>query len=476
MIRVSDASAWAHCPRLAWFTLHPPPGEPVAPDPFEELIRALGDAHEADILAQFPDHITATSADHTQALILAQTPVIYQPRFVDPDLGVIGDPDFLLRENAGYRVADAKLALSLNNKKAIKAQLGMYRRLARSKLPALAYLGNGDVAEVGDADAAVAEAFLADMQALAVAPEEPETHYSYTKCSTCVYSGHCVPQFRQRDELTLNPAVDARAAAGLRAQGITTLDELANSEPLAIVDVPYLKGAARKQRAVLQALSLKSGDVFRLSETDLPPGDYIHFDIESDPLAEQPGGEVYLWGFLTPPYSDASFAMVWKDRDQGADERAWREFLATVRDFRDTCARPVFVHYSPYERTQIRAYARRYNDEGDPIVCWLLGDDSPLLDIQVVTKATFVLPVMSYGLKSICRDRRLVNFQWRLEESGSQWSVVRYHDYLAATDPAEAAAIKAEILTYNEDDVRATAALVDWLRARVRRCGVGGGT
>jgi uncharacterized protein len=466
VIRVSDATAWAHCPRLAWFALHPPPGEPVAPDPFEELIRELGDAHEADVLARFPDYVTATSADHTQALIAAQTPVIYQPRFVDTALGVVGDPDFLLRENADYRVADAKLALSLDNKKAIKAQLGMYRRLARSKLPALVYLGNGDVTEVGDADAAIAESFLVDMQALAAAPGEPETHYSYTKCSTCLYSDHCVPQFRQRDELTLNPAVDARAAAGLRAQGITTLDELAASDPAEIRDVPYLKGAARKQRAVLQALSLKTGEVLRVRDADLPPGDYIHFDIESDPLAEQPGGEVYLWGFLTPPYLASSFAMVWKDRERGADERAWREFLATVRGFRETCARPVFVHYSPYERTQIRAYAKRYDDETDPVVRWLLGDDSPLLDIQVVTKAAFVLPVMSYGLKSICRDRRLVNFQWRLEESGSQWSVVRYHDYLAATDPDEAAAIKAEILTYNEDDVRATAALVDWLRAQ----------
>lgn len=466
MIRVSDATAWAHCPRLAWFALHPPPGEAIAPDPFDELVRALGDAHEADVLARFPDYTTATSAEHTRALIAARTPVIYQPRFVDADLGVIGDPDFLLLEQTGYRIADAKLALSLDNKKAIKAQLGMYRRLARSELPALVFLGNGEVAEVGDADAPVADAFLADMRALAGAPDEPETHYSYTKCTMCLFSDHCVPTFHQRDELTLNPAVDARAAAGLRGQGITTLGELASSEPAKIVDVPYLKGADRKQRAVLQARSLKTGRVFRVSDASLPDGDYIHFDIESDPLAERAGGEVYLWGFLLPPHSGSSFAMVWKERGRDADEHAWREFLGTVQRFRDTYERPVLVHYSPYERTQIRAYAERYDDAADETVRWLLGENSPLLDIQIETKAAFVLPVMSYGLKSICRDPRLVDFQWRLEESGSQWSVVRYHDYLAATDPDAAAAIKAEILTYNEDDVRATAALVEWLRAQ----------
>ena len=127
---------------------------------------------------------------------------------------------------------------------------------------------------------------------------------------------------------------------------------------------------------------------------------------------------------------------------------------------------PVLVSYTPSERTQSRAYVKRYDDEADLTVIWSLGDDSPLLDIQITTKAAFVLPVMSYGLKSICRDPRLVDFQWRLEESGSQWSVVRYHDYLAATDPDEAAAIRTEILTYNEDGGRATAALVEWLRAQ----------
>ena len=41
--------------------------------------------------------------------------------------------------------------------------------------------------------------------------------------------------------------------------------------------------------------------------------------------------------------------------------------------------------------------------------------------------------------------------------------MVRYYDYLGVGSDTEAEEIKAEILVYNEDDVRATEALVTWI-------------
>jgi len=463
-IRVSDATAWDHCPRRAWFSLHPPVGDDLAPDRFDELIKSLGDEHEAAVLAGFDTYSTAKSVAHTQELIDAETPVIYQPQFFDADLDLVGIPDFLILEGQHYRVADAKLALSIDNKKAIKAQLATYRRLARSTLPARVFLGDGELVDIDPKDDTLGEAFVADMQALRLAKRQPATHYSFTKCSPCPFNHLCTPGFRQADELTLNPAIQARAADGLRQAGIKTLAKLAASDPNELPDVPYLKGSLNKARAVLQARSLRTGKVFKVAEVDLPDGDYIHFDVESDPMARGGAGEVYLWGFLTPPDHDPSFEYVWKGSTAHADERAWHEFLALIDGFRQRFAAPYFVHYSNYERTQIRRYADRYGDQAHAIVEWLLADDGPLLDLQKLVKAAFVLPVLSYGLKSICRDSRLVNFQWRLEESGSQWSVVRYYDYMGAATETDLDEIKAEILTYNEDDVRATEAMVSWLR------------
>lgn len=467
VIRVSDATAWEHCPRHAWFLLHPPPGDALPTDPFEELVQALGEAHEAAVLASFSKVVRAESAEHTAQLIAAGVPVIYQPLFIDTEQSIVGAPDFLLREGNAYRVADAKLALSIDKKKAIKAQLGTYRRLAKSELPARVFLGDGAVVDIDPDDDTIAETFVRDMHALAATEVEPVTHYSYSKCSPCPFNDSCLAEFKQAGELTLNPAVQARAAAGLRAQGIATLADLAASKASDIADVAYLKGAQKKERAILQARSLQTGEVFSVATIELPPGDYIHFDVESDPMAQGGAGEVYLWGFLTPPYNRASFEYVWKDDADDSDATAWREFLDLVGEFRARFEKPVLVHYSPYEVTQIRRYAQRYADLDHPIVRWLLAEPGPLLDIQKAVKDAFVLPVVSYGLKSICRDPRLVDFHWRLQESGSQWSVVRYYDYLDATTNAAAKRIKQEILTYNEDDVRATEALVAWLRRAV---------
>ena len=103
--------------------------------------------------------------------------------------------------------------------------------------------------------------------------------------------------------------------------------------------------------------------------------------------------------------------------------------------------------------------------EDHPAVAWLLGDNSPLFDLANAVRQSVVLPLPGYGLKAICKHPKLVNFQWELPESGSQWSVVRYVGFLRARDPAERAAIRREIETYNRDDVLATRALEMWLRS-----------
>jgi len=97
-------------------------------------------------------------------------------------------------------------------------------------------------------------------------------------------------------------------------------------------------------------------------------------------------------------------------------------------------------------------------------VVWLLESESALFDLQKSVVDSLILPLTKYGLKDICKDKNLVNFQWQLQESGSQWSVIRFHDYLNTNDAGELESIKEELLTYNFDDVRATRELELWLR------------
>lgn len=474
-IYASDTQAWDHCKRLAWFLFHPPSSEKIDADPFAELIKNLGRDHEADILRSFSTHEEAVSVTQTQALIEQQTPVIYQAKFHDRENNIAGTPDFLVLTDQGYQIADAKLALSVENNRAILAQLGVYEYLlsneensdanALAKPQPLVYLGDGEAYEVEIDTNALASEFLADMGKLRAQPDQPEVPFSYSKCHACAYIAWCMDGFEAADELTLSPAVDARTAKQLKLQQLNTLSALAAARPEDIQEAPYLRNPDKRLRIVQQARSLRSGEIIQREPAAWPSGTLVHFDVESDPMGASGGGEVYLWGLLKPPYDSQAFESVWKETD---DFGAWQDFLRLMQSYRERWEDLVLVHYSPYERVVLQQYAARYQAQEDETVRWLLDEQGPLWDLQAFVKRYFVLPVLSYGLKSICRDERLVNFQWRLAESGSQWSVVRYYDYvaaLAAGNASLARGIRAEILTYNEDDVRATAAMVDWLNA-----------
>ena len=102
--------------------------------------------------------------------------------------------------------------------------------------------------------------------------------------------------------------------------------------------------------------------------------------------------------------------------------------------------------------------------EDNETVQYLLGDNSPLFDMQKPVLESLVLPLQGYGLKDICKHKDLVNFQWEDDSSGSQWSVVQFNNFLCELDPVTKESLKVDILGYNRDDVIATRRLEEWLR------------
>lgn len=459
LTNASDAIAWKSCRRRAWFDLREA-GLGAAPDAFEQLIMQAGMDHEREVLAGLGDYRQATDTANTAELIRARVPVIYQPRFQDDTRGVIAQPDFLLLEDEGYRAADAKLARSIRDKPAIRIQLAVYQRVLASKLSTRALLGNGESEFIAAKDLLSADEFLADMKTLANAAK-PAAHYGASKCGACPYRDVCVPEFRASGDLGQNYFVDGRAIPRLQEAGVLTLTDLSEQDPAALPDIPYFKGE-KKAKAVLHAGSLLSGRCHVLAEPAPIAGTPIHFDIETNPLASDGQEDVYLWGFLLPPYAAADFQYVWHDGGAENDRRAWNEFLQRVAVLRANYPDPVLIHYARFERDVITRYARAFDSGEHPIVDWLLNRGG-LFDLRELVVNSLILPTTGYGLKEICKHKALVNFQWELQESGSQWSVVRFHDFLHTNNAADREKIKLEILAYNRDDVRATRALEVWL-------------
>jgi len=96
--------------------------EPEAePGPFEQVLMRLGQRHEAGHLATFPQVADLRSlpfedrARKTGELVASGAKVLYQPVLkclatIDGVVcEVVGEPDFLIRENDGYVVRDVKL-------------------------------------------------------------------------------------------------------------------------------------------------------------------------------------------------------------------------------------------------------------------------------------------------------------------------------------------------------------------------------
>ncbi|MBV1928169.1 MAG: TM0106 family RecB-like putative nuclease, partial [Gammaproteobacteria bacterium] len=363
-----------------------------------------------------------------------------------------------------YQPADAKLSLS-EDKKEIQVQLGFYRRMLNSNLPAIVFLGDGDTAEIGDEANPVTNQFVTEMRELLASDIEPLVRYSHSKCRACSYYAHCKPAFEAKEEISLLYGVQGRAVDGLEKHGIQTISDLAASTPENLPDVPYLKDYEKKQRAILQAQSYFSGEVHQLSTVNLPDGHWIHFDIEDNPLTDSGEKHVYLWGFLVPGFNNVDFEYVWTDAAE-QDRQGWIEFLAKIKEYRERYSDLVLAHYSQHERSTIRSYAKRYDMYSNGTVQYLLGDESPLLDMQKPVLESLVLPLQGYGLKDICKHKDLVNFQWEDDSSGSQWSVVQFNRFLAENNPEMKAQLKTEILGYNRDDVIATRRLEEWLRAK----------
>ena len=466
LIKPSDAKSWSLCHRRVWFDNNPPEGFVINLDPFDELIRETGIEHEKAILENLSKGRTvgsATSPQTTKVLMTEGIDIIYQAQFQDDMNGIVGNPDFLVKHPSGsYQPADAKLANTSKGKKDIQVQIGMYRRLLNTSLPGLVYLGNGGIEEIGEEIDEKVDSFISDMKQILKLQKPPNVRYSHSKCRACPYYNFCRPAFIDKSDLSLLYGINGRSVSHLEAAGIKTIEELAKTQVENIPDVPYLKENDKKHRAILQAQSWISGELIKLNTISLPQGTWVHFDVEDNPL--EPTGEkhVYLWGFLKPNYTQDDFEYSWTD-SMSEDRSGWLNFIKLIEKYQSNYPDLVIAHYTGHEITTIKQYAKRYQMENNPTVQWLLGNNSPLFDLQKPVLDNLILPLQGYGLKDICKHPDLVNFQWEDSESGSQWSVVQFNKFQKETDQMRRQELKRAILGYNRDDVFATRKLEEWL-------------
>lgn len=229
--------------------------------------------------------------------------------------------------------------------------------------------------------------------------------------------------------------------------GIKTVDDLALSDvddlQSKLEDWPFDKIV----RFVNQAKVLSTKQPIILKKGNFPEVEAeIYFDIESDPTRDID----YLLGYLIKDKKGVRYEY-FLAHDKSEEEMIWKKFL----DFLAGLENFVIYHYAFYERQVFDRLTLRY---GAPAVLVEKFRENTI-DLYAKLVDSAVLPLYFYSLKDVAG---YLGYKWDDTQAGGAESVVWYNDWLDKNDPA----IMKKILKYNEDDVRATLLIKEWLETQ----------
>jgi predicted RecB family nuclease len=194
---------------------------------------------------------------------------------------------------------------------------------------------------------------------------------------------------------------------------------------------------------------------------DVPRG-----DVEVDVDMESTNDGCYLWGALVTDHGAGSASaylpfVTWDADIERGEEKAFAAFWAWFTDLRarthaDGLAFRAYCYSKNAEETQMRRVAGRLGLL-DEVEEFLASDE--WVDLLRVTARQLVTG-RSMGLKETAP---LAGFAWRADDAGGTQAMVAYDTAVDEEDPIAQGEAQGFILEYNEDDVRATAALREWL-------------
>jgi predicted RecB family nuclease len=452
---------------------------------FEKVLRRLGKRHEATHLATFPqivdfreipvgERAVATIAQvHDGAAVLYQ-PVLKCSMVLD---GVrcdfVGEPDLLIREDGGYVICDVKMVRRVDEEShpEVMLQLQFYGWLYTEVfgLPPLrleVFNGQSTVVVVpNDVDNVLRH--LRAVLKLKLLDKAPYHPVGWSKCTGCGFHDPCWTQAKAKKDVALVLGVDQGLAVRLHDQGVETIGQLAeryNETTLAQLQRPWGKGTKKVGTAagaiLRSAHALLTNSETVLARPAIPKhDDYVMFDLEGLPPQFDELGKTYLWGMQVFGKTSGEFQPAVAGFGIQGDEQGWRDFLHGAKAIFQQHGDIPFVHWSPYERTQIREYVRRYGDP-DGAASRVLKN---LLDLLPITRDSISLPLHSYSLKEV---EKYVGFKRTQTEFGGSWSMAKYIEATETQDETARNQTMDQILLYNKEDLAATWAVLQWLKSK----------
>ena len=416
--------------------------------------------------------------------------IIYQATFFS--FPFLGHADFLRKVpkpsalgDYSYEVIDTKLAKTTHGKFIV--QLAFYSDLlgkAQGTLPdrMMVVLGDGreDIYRLADYTyyyQGLKDRFLAYMaKPMNVPAESALLNSSLTtkpfpcdKCELCHWRDRCEQQLDEEDHLSRVANILKTHIRKLEAQGIETLQQLAelpDNSQIRKIPGPVLRRLRHQARLQNQKkidgelhveLITPDPDIPKeigdrgFARMPLPDEGDLFFDMEGYPHVEN--GLEYLFGLYYFEKGKPIFLPFWA-HTRKEEKQAFEEWIDFVIDHLDNYPDAHIYHYAAYEKTAITKLMRLHGTR-EAQVDQLLKEKK-LIDLYQVVREAIRVSEPSYSIKYIEKfylDKR----QGDVTNAGS--SILFYEKWLESNDDS----ILQSIADYNEDDVRSTYELQRWL-------------
>ncbi|EJM79599.1 TM0106 family RecB-like putative nuclease [Pseudomonas sp. GM60] len=300
-----------------------------------------------------------------------------------------------------------------------------------------------------------------------VSAPQPSTTYPdpCDHCRFCGWRDRCAIQREQDDHLSAVANISKSQIKKLQSAGVQTLEQLANSAErnsvpkLNAESLNKLRHQARLQHRgrhsdtpIYELLPPQAGlrGFGRMPE---PAEGDLFFDMEGDPLEE--GGLEYLFGLYIDESGSQRFLPFW-GHSRKEEKQAFEAFIDFLMTHLARYPQAYIYHYASYEETAIKRLMSQHGTR-EVQVDWLLRNGK-LIDLYKVVREAVRVSEPSYSIKYIehfYMEKRVG------EVTSAGASIVFYERWKQSGDPE----LLETIERYNEDDVRSTYLLRNWLLA-----------
>ncbi|BAU97298.1 recombinase RecB [Corynebacterium suranareeae] len=271
------------------------------------------------------------------------------------------------------------------------------------------------------------------------------------ECSTCRFWPKCEPELKAADDISLFLSGDR--ADTYREKGIHTTTALIEAN---LGEISHIAAAWRDDIPVLR----------RTEHTTAPRFD-VEIDVDVEAYLDL---GAYLWG----AWDGKTYIpfVIWSDLGSEAEGENFAQFWSWLKARRDKARQQgqtfgVYCYASNGENHWMLSTARRFYGKvkGVPSEQEIRGfiSSDQWNDMFAVARSQLVGPG-GLGLKQLAPA---AGFHWEEEDFAGEDSLHAYLIASTAPEP-EAEAARAQLLSYNGDDCRATAAVRHWLRKGAR--------